>query len=170
MQGLFPKIIPGMIISKIHHIDLEDLEFNEIMKQIFRARRPHSIEVRRYDYQQDVLSGEWYSLQELRVAGKYVVDPRVRHHHFVEAGRRGEFSDLERCLLQGEEVNCTDHTGCTAFHHAAANGHVACCEVSFLSRISFVFAAAFFEMCACALMPRLCYTPFYWSHTSCSYS
>jgi hypothetical protein len=115
MQDLFPKVTPGMIITKLHQSDTQDLEFEEIMKLVEKAKRPHLLELRRYDYQQDVLSGEWVSLQELRVLGRFVVDPRVRRHHFVEAGRRGQYQDLDMALKRGEDANVTDVTSCTGW-------------------------------------------------------
>ena len=131
MQELFPKIKPGMVISKLHHIDLEDLSYDEVMKQLHKARRPHYLELKRYDYRQDVLSGEWASLQAQRVLGRFVTDPRVAREAFVAAGRRGEYGDIELALHCGEDVNATDTTGCTAFHHAVANGHIECMELLF---------------------------------------
>mmetsp|Transcript_5905 Transcript_5905/g.9917 ORF Transcript_5905/g.9917 Transcript_5905/m.9917 type:complete len:554 (-) Transcript_5905:190-1851(-) len=129
MPDLFPKVKPGMIITKINRAETEDLEFDEIMRQLDKAKQPHALELRRYDFQQDVLSGEWASLQELRVLGRFVVDPRVGRFHFVESGRRGQTQDLEMALRRGEDVNATDVTSCTAFHHAAANGHLECMEL-----------------------------------------
>ena len=44
MQELFPIVKPGMVIVKINHVDTEDLEFDEIMKQAGKAAQPHTIE------------------------------------------------------------------------------------------------------------------------------
>jgi len=44
MQELFPIVKPGMVIVKINHVDTEDLEFDEIMKQAGKAAQPHAIE------------------------------------------------------------------------------------------------------------------------------
>jgi hypothetical protein len=127
LQELFPEVMPGMVIVKVHAVDLEDLKFEEVLKQLKKAKRPHKLQVKRYDYKQDVLTGAWVSLQEQRVAGRFVADPRVARHHFVESARRGDLGDLAQCVLRGEDVNCTDNTNCTALFHAAANGHLDCC-------------------------------------------
>eukprot|EP00614_Pseudopedinella_elastica_P005559 CAMPEP_0172608908 /NCGR_PEP_ID=MMETSP1068-20121228/28953_1 /TAXON_ID=35684 /ORGANISM="Pseudopedinella elastica, Strain CCMP716" /LENGTH=660 /DNA_ID=CAMNT_0013412297 /DNA_START=49 /DNA_END=2032 /DNA_ORIENTATION=+ len=129
IQELYPKITPGMILTKIHDTELEDREFEDIIKFVKKAKRPHVVVFRRYDFQQDMLSGEWQSLQQLRILGRYVVDPRVRRHLFVESGRRGEFDQLQASLERGEDVNATDLTECSAFHCAAANGHIKCMEL-----------------------------------------
>ena len=116
-----------MVIVKVNNVEIEGLAYEDALKQIKKATRPHVIEAKRYDYKQDVLSGVWISLQDLRIAGRFVADPRVARHHFVEAARRGDLKDLTRCLERGEDVNATDNTHCTALFHAAANGHLDCC-------------------------------------------
>jgi hypothetical protein len=113
MQDLFPTITPGMIITKVQHADTEELGFDDVLVLLRAAKLPHVLEFRRYDFEQDVVSGEWVSLQELRVAGRFIVDPRVRRHHFVESGRRGDFANLKAALKRGEDPNSTDSTNCT---------------------------------------------------------
>ena len=90
---------------------------------IDQASTPHELEFRRYDYRQDMMTGEWQSLQEMRLKGMYVEDPRVKRNLFVEAGRMGDVDEIKLCLLRGEDVDAADGTHCSALHHAAASGH-----------------------------------------------
>ena len=50
-------------------------------------------------------------------------DPRVKRSLFVEAGRRGDLQEILQSLERGEDVDATDHTHCSALHHASAAGH-----------------------------------------------
>ena len=52
------------------------MEFEECLDIIDEASTPHEIEFRRYDFRQDMLTGVWYSLQELRLKGLYA-GPKV---------------------------------------------------------------------------------------------
>ena len=85
IQDCFPKIQVGMMISKINDIDTEELAYGAIVEQLEIANRPHKVEFRRYDYTQNVISGLWESLHEIRTQGKFVADPRTRREAFVEA-------------------------------------------------------------------------------------
>ena len=80
----------GFIISKINGIDLEDMVYAECLEMIDQASTPHQLEFRRYNYRQDMMTGEWLSLQDMRLKGMYVEDPRVKRNLFVEAGRMGD--------------------------------------------------------------------------------
>jgi hypothetical protein len=125
IASCFPKIQLGMIISKLNHVDTEDLDFEEILDQLEEADQPHRLEFRRYDYIQSIVSGEWESLQSIRIQGKYLVDPRTRREAFVEAGQRGDVFELKVSLEHGEDIDAVDSTGATAFFHATSNGHFA---------------------------------------------
>ena len=114
-----------MIISKLNHVDTEDLDFEEILDQLEEADQPHRLQFRRYDYIQSIVSGEWESLQSIRIQGKYLVDPRTRREAFVEAGQRGDVVELKVSLEHGEDIDAVDSTGATAFFHATSNGHFA---------------------------------------------
>ena len=59
----------GYIISKVNGVDVEDMGFEECLDIIDEASTPHEIEFRRYDFRQDLLTGVWYSLQDLRLKG-----------------------------------------------------------------------------------------------------
>lgn len=123
MQACFPKVQVGFMISKINHVDTEDLNTEDIIEQMEKADRPHQVEFRRYDYMQNVISGQWESLQELRMQGKFVEDPRTLRDAFVEAGRHGDAAELSASLQKGVDVDCTDAAGASAFFAAASNGH-----------------------------------------------
>ena len=149
IQDCFPKIQVGMMISKVNHVDTEELAYDDIFEQIELANRPHVVEFRRYDYAQNVISGRWDSLQELRIQGMFVEDPRVKREAFVEAvsvdkqhplpqkyprlsngsrfarrqGRHGDIAELKNSLAKGEDVDCVDAAGATAFFAAVSNGH-----------------------------------------------
>lgn len=120
---LFPSINVGFIVTRVNRSATEDLAFPDILTVIEESKPPHELELRRYDYRQNMLSGRWESLQELRSQGKFVEDPRVRRQLFVDAGRRGDVAELDLSLVRGMEVDATDPGRCTAFHHACANGH-----------------------------------------------
>ena len=120
---LFPTINIGYIVTRVNGRHIEDMLFTDILVVIEEAKPPHKLELRRYDYRQNELSGRWESLHELRLDGKFVEDPRVKRQLFVDAGRRGDVQDLSLMLVRGEDINAMDSTHSTAFHHAAANGH-----------------------------------------------
>ena len=126
---LYPTINLGYIITRVNGRHTEDMAFADILTVIEEAKPPHKLELRRYDYRQNELSGRWESLQELRLDGRFVEDPRVKRAQFVEAGRRGDVAELSLMLLRGEDINSMDRTHCTAFHQAAANGHFEAMEL-----------------------------------------
>eukprot|EP00616_Rhizochromulina_sp_CCMP1243_P016132 CAMPEP_0118978076 /NCGR_PEP_ID=MMETSP1173-20130426/22829_1 /TAXON_ID=1034831 /ORGANISM="Rhizochromulina marina cf, Strain CCMP1243" /LENGTH=655 /DNA_ID=CAMNT_0006928241 /DNA_START=136 /DNA_END=2099 /DNA_ORIENTATION=+ len=123
ISELFPNISPGFIVTRVNRSATENLDFPDILTVIEESKPPHELEFRRYDYRQNMLSGRWESLQELRAQGKFVEDPRVKQQLFVDAGRRGDVVDLDRSLVRGMNVDASDQSQCTAFHHACANGH-----------------------------------------------
>lgn len=126
---LYPTINIGYIVTRVSGRAVEDMLFSDILTVIEEAKPPHKLELRRYDYRQNELSGKWESLQELRLDGRFVEDPRVKRQQFVEAGRRGDVAELSLMLLRGEDINSMDQTHCTAFHQAAANGHFEAMEL-----------------------------------------
>eukprot|EP00604_Paraphysomonas_vestita_P003640 CAMPEP_0174820256 /NCGR_PEP_ID=MMETSP1107-20130205/3960_1 /TAXON_ID=36770 /ORGANISM="Paraphysomonas vestita, Strain GFlagA" /LENGTH=296 /DNA_ID=CAMNT_0016035215 /DNA_START=806 /DNA_END=1693 /DNA_ORIENTATION=- len=69
------------------------------------------------------MTGEWLSLQQLRDLNVFVEDPRTARIQFIHFASEGNLEKVKRCLLSGEDVGATDHTGCTALHAAAVGNH-----------------------------------------------
>jgi ankyrin repeat protein len=53
----------------------------------------------------------------------FVEDPRGSRIQFIQFAAQGNFENVKRCLLSGEDVNAVDHSGCTALHAAAVANH-----------------------------------------------
>ena len=66
------------------------------MQELHRNPRPHTLELLRYDFQQDLLTGRWESLAELKRKGCYMRDLRQEAVNFVDACREGKRSVIHR--------------------------------------------------------------------------
>jgi hypothetical protein len=92
---LFPALQVGYILTRLFgavELPLEQLRFEDVVAELAAAQRPHTLELMRYDYQRNVLTGKWESLAQLRAAGRFLQDPRQEAMHFVDACRRGAYT------------------------------------------------------------------------------
>jgi hypothetical protein len=91
---LFPALQVGYILTRLFgavELPLEQLRFEDVVAELAAAQRPHTLELMRYDYQRNVLTGKWESLAQLRAAGRFLQDPRQEAMHFVDACKRGVY-------------------------------------------------------------------------------
>lgn len=103
---LFPTVQLGYIICSVNGNECEDMPYEEIMGIINENFPPHTLELRRYDYRQNISTGEWESLQEMRDQKKYVEDPRLVRSFFVDTCRKGLCAEIGMRLRRGgERVN-----------------------------------------------------------------
>jgi hypothetical protein len=66
ISEIFPNIHLGYILSTINGVAVESLPFTEALDVILTSKSPHRAVFRRYDYRSDPMTGEWFSLQQLR--------------------------------------------------------------------------------------------------------
>ena len=125
----FPNVHMGFMIHSVNGHNLSKMTFDECMAFIKRARGPHKVDFRRYDYRYDPLEDVWRTLAQVREMGTYVEDPLLTYSAFVQAASTGDLVTLRRLLQQGEDPDSIDYTGVSAFHAAATNGHLKACEM-----------------------------------------
>jgi hypothetical protein len=87
----------GYVLTRLFgavELPLEQLRFEDVVAELAAAQRPHTLELMRFDYQRNVLTGKWESLAQLRAAGRFLQDPRQEAMHFVDACKRGAYTAL----------------------------------------------------------------------------
>ncbi|CAN0148094.1 unnamed protein product [Pylaiella littoralis] len=123
LGDIFPSIRVGYIITKLFgrvDVRLGDLPFEEVLRELKAAPRPHTLELLRYDMNFNRLTLKWETLEEVRQQGKYVRDAREERLYFVKACGEGDIDRLQARLARGEDVESTDLEGNTGMHVAAA--------------------------------------------------
>jgi hypothetical protein len=66
VSELFPNVHLGHILSTLNGVPVETLPFTEALDLILTSKSPHRAVFRRYDYRSDPMTGQWFSLQQLR--------------------------------------------------------------------------------------------------------
>jgi hypothetical protein len=66
ISEIYPNIHLGHILSLINGVPVESLPFPEALDVIMNSKSPHRVVFRRYDYRSDPMTGQWFSLQQLR--------------------------------------------------------------------------------------------------------
>lgn len=122
MPNAAPSAV-GFILSSINGESTEHLPFEDVMRKISRTKSPHTAEFLRYDYRYDAISRQWHSLDALRARGVCLEDPMLQTASFVGAAAAGDLDAVSDLLVQGTDPNCSDYSGSTALHVAAANSH-----------------------------------------------
>lgn len=81
---LFPNVHAGFQLYSLNGHLLSEMSYEHLMAFVKRARSPHRVDFRRYDYKFDAFNGVWNSLQELRDMGECVADPMLMVRMYVE--------------------------------------------------------------------------------------
>lgn len=123
ISEVFPNVQVGYIMVEFNGEDVENVLWKILKKQINKTKGPHNCVFKRYDYRYSRFTMEWKSLQELRDEGVCVEDPMIHRSDFVNLAARGDSEKVRFLLTSGEDPECCDYTGCTAFHMAAVNQH-----------------------------------------------
>ena len=123
LSDLFANIRVGNILSSLNGVDVENLPYTEVINFFRILRPPHKAEFRRYDFKTDPVTREWVNLEQTRQLGVILEDPRIPRMNFVTAAAGGVFDVVVKCLTDGEDVNASDHAGCSALHLACAHQH-----------------------------------------------
>jgi hypothetical protein len=123
LSELFPNIHVGNILVRINQYNVENLPFEEVMKNIAKSKSPHKIEVKRYDYRFNAFENVWHHVAELRKTGVFIENPILNKVHFISAAAKGDLHAVKALIDEGEDPNCTDLTGNTAIVAASVNKH-----------------------------------------------
>jgi ankyrin repeat protein len=123
ISEVFPNIHVGYILIEFNGENVETTLWKILKKTINKTKGPHTCVFKRYDYRYSRFTMEWKSLQELRDDGVCIEDPMIPRSDFVNLAARGETDQVRVLLTSGEDPECCDYTGCTAFHMAAVNQH-----------------------------------------------
>ena len=129
LSDLFPNIRIGNILCSVNGTDVETLPFEDIQNVIKETKPPHRTEFRRYDFKIDPMDGSWVGLDRLRELGVILEDPRIPRMDFVAAAAEGKMDVVLKYISDGEDINSSDHSGCSAFHLASVHSHRDIAEV-----------------------------------------
>ena len=105
------------------------MPYLDVIMAIREAKPPHLAAFRRYDFRYDPFNLRWWTLPELRERKIFVDDPLLPQLAFVDGVNSGNVEVVKRYIIQGEDPNALDTTGCTGMHYAAANNDFAMINV-----------------------------------------
>lgn len=113
----------GMVLSVINGENVEHSLYKDILQKLKKMKSPHKAEFLRYDYRFDPFLQQWRTMEDLRENGVCVEDPMLERMNFIRMAAAGDEKGIKAALLQGEDPESTDYTGCSALTVAASNRH-----------------------------------------------
>ncbi|CAM9277635.1 unnamed protein product [Scytosiphon promiscuus] len=120
LGDVFPSV--GYIITRLFgivNLRLDDLPFEEVLRELEAAPRPHTLEFLRYDMHFNRLTLEWETLEQLRQQGKYVRDAREEMETpLIVAARRGVTISVRWLLERDAKMDVLDRARRTPLMHA----------------------------------------------------